>query len=88
MPSTRLELKTIDVPTCPGITSTAFTCGALRRRSVTSASVKPFTANLAVLYAVCETPGPIDAQKPFTLLVLTMHPSSLAISSGRNARVQ
>jgi hypothetical protein len=34
------------------------------------------------------TPGPSDAQNPFTLLVLTITPSPLAISSGRNARAQ
>ena len=39
---------------------------------VIRASVNPFTANFAVLYAVCGTPGPSDAQKPFTLLVFTM----------------
>ena len=32
--------------------------------------------------------GPSDAQKPFTLLVLTRWPSGAATSSGRNARVQ
>ena len=36
-----------------------------------SASVKPFTANFAALYAVCAMPGPRHAQKPLTLLVLT-----------------
>jgi hypothetical protein len=53
-----------------------------------SASVKPFTANFAALYAVCGTPGPRDAQNPLTLLVLTITPSSAAISSGTNARLQ
>ena len=33
-------------------------------------------------------PGPSDAQKPFTLLVLTRTPSPLAISSGTNTRAQ
>ena len=32
---------------CPGITTEACTWGALTRRSVISASVKPLTANLA-----------------------------------------
>ena len=40
---------TIDVPMWPGITTDAFRCGALMRKSVISASVKPFTANLAAL---------------------------------------
>ena len=56
----------------PGITTATFTCGAFRRRSTSSASEKPFTANLAALYAVCAVLGPRQAQKPFTLLVLTM----------------
>ena len=33
----------------PGITTEARRCGALRRKSVISASVKPFTANFAAL---------------------------------------
>jgi hypothetical protein len=41
-----------------------------------------------VLYAVCGTPGPSDAQNPFTLLVLTSTPSPLAVGSGKNARAQ
>ena len=45
----RALLMTIDVPMCPGITSETFTCGALMRKSLTSASVKPFTANFAEL---------------------------------------
>ena len=85
-PCARLELNTIDVPMWPGITTDAFTCGALTRRSTTSASVNPFTANLAALYAVCGIEGPSAAQKPFTLLVLIRCPSGLAISIGRNAR--
>ena len=40
---------TMSVPTCPGITTATRTCGALVRRSSISASVKPFTANLAVV---------------------------------------
>jgi len=36
---------------------------------------------------VCGTPGPIDAQKPLTLLVLTMCASLACISIGRKARV-
>jgi hypothetical protein len=56
-------------------------------RSVISASVKPFTANFAAEYAVCGRLRPIDAQKLFTLDVLTMWPSRAFISSGRNARV-
>jgi len=63
-------------------------CGALIRRSVISASVKPFTANFAAEYAVCGIRGPTDAQKPLTLLVLTMCPSSPFSSIGRKARVQ
>ena len=33
----------------PGITSDTFTCGAFMRKSLISASVKPFTANFAAL---------------------------------------
>jgi Oxidoreductase molybdopterin binding domain len=62
--------------------------GALIRRSVISASVKPFSANFAAQYAVCGTLGPIEAQKPLTLLVLTMWPSSALCSIGRKVRVQ
>ena len=52
-----------------------------------SASLKPFTANFAALYAVCDVVGPIVAQKPLTLLVLTMRASvALRRSSGRNVR--
>ena len=51
-------------------------CGALIRRSVISASVNPFTANFAAAYAVCGMRGPIEAQNPLTLLVLTMWPWS------------
>ena len=40
---------TIEVPMWPGITSETFRCGAFRRKSLTSASVKPFTANFAAL---------------------------------------
>jgi hypothetical protein len=54
---------------------------------VMSASVKPFTANLAAEEAVCGTPGPMDAQKPLTLLVLTMWPWSARCSIARKARV-
>jgi hypothetical protein len=43
---------------------------------------------LAVLYAVFGTPGPSDAHKPLTLLVLTRTPSPLAMRSGKNARAQ
>ena len=78
----------MSVPMWPGMTTAAFTCGAFTRKSVTSASVKPFTANFAALYAVCGMPGPRQAQNPFTLLVLTRYASSLAISSGTNAREQ
>ena len=74
------------VPMWPGITTDARTCGALSRRSVISASVNPLTANFAALYAVCGRAGPSDAQKPFTLLVLTMCASSAAINIGRNVR--
>ena len=41
------ELETIDVPMCPGMTTEHLMCGAFTRRSVISASVKPFTANFA-----------------------------------------
>jgi hypothetical protein len=43
------ELDTIEVPMWPGITTEHLMWGALSRRSVISASVKPFTANLAAL---------------------------------------
>jgi hypothetical protein len=76
------------VPTWPGSTRAARTWGALVRRSSISASVNPRTANLAVLYAVCGTPGPSEAHNPFMLLVLTSTPSPLAISRGKNARAQ
>ena len=52
LPCSLPELMTMFVPMCPGITRVAFTCGALRRRSVMSDSVRPFTANFAELYAV------------------------------------
>ena len=55
---------------CPGMTSATFTCGACTRRSVISASEKPFTANLAAQYGVCGTVGPRLAQKPLMLEVL------------------
>ena len=61
----------MSVPMWPGITTATFTCGALMRKSSSSASEKPFTANFAELYAVCGIPGVSIAQKPFTLLVLT-----------------
>ena len=51
-----------------------------------SASVKPFTANLAALYAVWALP-PRHAQNPLTLLVLTTWPAVLRRSSGKNVRV-
>ena len=54
----------MSVPMCPGITTATLTCGAFTRKSSISASVKPFTANLAALYAVCGMPGPSDAQNP------------------------
>ena len=78
----------MSVPTWPGSTTATRTWGALERRSSMSASEKPFTANLAVLYAWFGMPGPSDAQKPLTLLVLTRTPSPLAMSSGKNARAQ
>ena len=56
----------------PGMTTATLTCGALTRRSVISASLKPFTANLAAEYAVCGRSGPRLAQNPLTLDVLTM----------------
>ena len=40
---------TIEVPIWPGITTEHLMCGALRRRSLISASVNPFTANFAAL---------------------------------------
>jgi hypothetical protein len=40
-------LARIEVPIWPGITTEHLMCGALIRRSVISASVKPFTANFA-----------------------------------------
>ena len=52
-----------------------------------SASVKPFTANFAALYAVCGMPGPSEAQNPFTELVFTTWPTGASSSSCRNARV-
>ena len=39
----------MSVPMWPGITTEHLMCGALSRRSLISASVKPFTANLAAL---------------------------------------
>ncbi len=69
-PRTRRLLTTMSVPMWPGITTATFTCGAFTRKSSMSASEKPFTANFAAEYAVCGLPGPSDAQKPFTLLVL------------------
>jgi len=41
------ELVTIEVPIWPGITTEHLMCGAFRRRSACSASLKPFTANFA-----------------------------------------
>ncbi|HXC12610.1 MAG TPA: hypothetical protein VNV39_07190 [Stellaceae bacterium] len=82
------EFAVIEVPIWPGITTEHLTCGALILRSAISASVKPLTANFAALYAVCGMRGPTDAQKPLTLLVLTMWPSSAFSSIGRRARVQ
>ena len=46
-PWARMLFATMSVPTCPGITTATRTWGALVRRSSMSASVKPFTANLA-----------------------------------------
>ncbi len=43
------ELATMSVPMWPGMTTEHFRCGALTFRSLTRASVKPFTANLAAL---------------------------------------
>ena len=43
------ELNTIEVPMCPGMTTEARRCGAFWRKSAISASVNPFTANLAAL---------------------------------------
>jgi len=48
-PSTRPALRIMSVPMCPGITSDTVTCGALMRKSLIRASVKPFTANFAAL---------------------------------------
>ena len=69
-PRIRRLLSTMPVPMWPGMTTATFTCGALMRKSSSNASENPFTANLAELYAVCGMPGPSEAQKPFTLLVL------------------
>ena len=76
----------MSVPMWPGITTDTPMFGAVLARSVMSASLKPFTANFAALYAVCDVVGPIVAQKPLTLLVLTMRASALRCSSGRNVR--
>ncbi len=70
----------------PGITTDAVRCGALTRKSVIRASVNPFTANFAALYAVWGIPAKV-AQKPLTLLVLTTWPASARNSIGRNVRV-
>ena len=78
----------IEVPMCPGITTWALTCGACRARSTCSASVKPFTANLAAQYDVCGRPGPTVAQNPLMLLVLTIAPASERTSMSMNARAQ
>ena len=67
----RSELSTIFVPMWPGMTTETPTWGAWIRKSAISASVKPFTANLAAEYAVWGRSGPRLAQKPFTLEVLT-----------------
>jgi hypothetical protein len=77
------EFVMMSVPMRPGMTTEHLMCGALSERSVIRASVKPLTANFAAEYAVL-----LEAQKPFTLLVLTMWPSSAALSSERNALVQ
>ena len=61
----------MSVPMWPGMTTEARSVGAFKRKSVMSASVKPFTANFAALYAVCDTLGPSVAQKPLTELVFT-----------------
>jgi hypothetical protein len=82
------EFPLMSVPMRPGMTTEHLMCGAFNERSVIRASLKPFTANFAALYAVCGRAGPNEAQKPFTLLVLTMWPSSAFLSNGRKARVQ
>ena len=87
-PRIRAELMMIEVPMWPGITTDTLTCGAFTRKSLISASLKPFTANFAELYDVCAVVGPSVAQKPFTLLVLIRWPSELWISIGTNARAQ
>ena len=43
------ELMAMEVPMWPGITTETLTWGALRAKSVISASLNPFTANLAAL---------------------------------------
>ena len=48
-PRIRPEFLMISVPMWPGITSDACRCGAFSRKSLISASVKPFTANFAAL---------------------------------------
>ena len=50
-----------------------------------SASLKPFTANFAAAYAVCGVVGPMLAQNPLTLDVLTICASSAACSMGKGA---
>ena len=45
---------------------------------------KPFTANFAAAYAVCGVVGPMLAQNPLTLEVLTICASSAACSMGRH----
>src|SRR5262249_57613155 len=82
------ELITIEVPMWPGITTDTLMCGAFSLKSLISASLKPFTANFAALYAVCADCGPSDAQKPLTELVLHRCASVLRMSNGRNAREQ
>ena len=62
------------VPTCPGITTATRTWGAWARRSSMSASEKAAHGELGRAVALGGTPGPSDAHKPFTLLVLTRIP--------------
>src|SRR5260370_38059264 len=79
------EFDMIEVPIWPGITTEHLICGALSRRSLIKASVNPFTANLAALYAVCHTPIPIRAQKALTTGGLTEMGPAGCTSMPRNA---
>ena len=87
LPWSLAELMAMLVLMWPGMTTDAVSVGALMRKSVMRASVKPLTANLAALYAECDTVGPSDAQNPLIELVFTRWPNGAFCRSGRNARV-